>query len=303
MKFRYESQVRLLLQILPFLSKAEEFALKGGTAINFIIRDLPRLSVDIDLTYLPVKGRKESLKEITQGMQRIADEIKQHLAHLRVSSQTGGGTLSKLFIQDGDAQVKLEVNTVLRGAIFGPEHMELSSRLQQDYEMFVSVQTLRFEDLYGGKLCAALDRQHPRDLFDVRLLLSNEGITDGVRKAFLGYLISHSRPISELLHPNVKPIDRLYSQEFAGMSREGDLLEELKELQSSLAGRILQDLTPDEKEFLMSFKRGTPEWDLMGLPMLKELPAVKWKLLNISRMDRQKHDQAIEKLEQVLSNS
>lgn len=303
MRGTYERQVRLLLQVLPFISRADVFALKGGTAINFFIRDLPRLSVDIDLTYLPVKGRKESLQEIRRGIERIADEIKQRLAHLRVSSQTGGGTLSKLFIQDGDAQVKLEVNTVLRGAIFGPEHMELSARMQQDYEMFVSVQTLSFEDLYGGKLCAALDRQHPRDLFDVRLLLSNEGITDGVRKAFLGYLISHSRPISELLHPNVKPIDRLYSQEFSGMSREGDLLEELKQVQSSLAGRILHELTSDEKHFLMSFKRGTPQWDVMDLPMLKELPAVKWKLLNISRMDRQKHTQAIAKLEQVLTSS
>jgi predicted nucleotidyltransferase component of viral defense system len=300
MRDGYQNQVRFLLQVLPYLSKADVFALKGGTAINFFVRDFPRLSVDIDLTYLPVKNRTESLQEIAQGVKQIAKGIEKRIPKARVTTQKSGGTFSKLLIKADDAQIKLEVNTVLRGSIRGSVEMELSPSLQKEFELFAAVKTLSFEDLYGGKLCAALDRQHPRDLYDVRLLLKNEGITLGVRRAFIGYLISHSRPMNELLNPNVIPIDDLYYKEFVGMTEEEDILTELTYVQKALPGLILNDLTNNEKEFLVSFKKGTPKWELISVPVLKDLPGVQWKLLNLSKMDKQKHKEAIGKLEQVL---
>ena len=300
MREEYRNQVRLLLTILPFVSKVNTFALKGGTAINFFVRDFPRLSVDIDLTYLPIKNRKESLQEISDGVQLIAGEINKHLPNARITAQKGGGTSSKLIIKVDDAQVKLEVNTVLRGAIYRAEKLELSSRLQEEFEMFTAVKTLSFEDLYGGKLCAALDRQHPRDLYDIRLLLKNEGITENVRRTFIGYLISHSRPMNELLNPNMAPIDDLYNKEFEGMTEEDDILDELNEVQHSLPKLMQESLTDDEKEFLISFKKGTPKWELIPVTILKDLPGVQWKLLNISKMNKQKHQHAVEKLVRVL---
>ena len=72
---RYRRQVQLLMQILPRVAGEECFALKGGTAINLIMRDLPRLSVDIDLTYLPMlpmHARAEALPGISGAMKRIA---------------------------------------------------------------------------------------------------------------------------------------------------------------------------------------------------------------------------------------
>jgi len=138
------------------------------------------------------------------------------------------------------------------------------------------------------------------DLFDVRLLLENEGITENVRRAFIGYLISHSRPMNELLNPNILPIDDLYHKEFEGMTQEEDILDELIDIQEKLPGLIVNDLTDQEKEFLMSFKKGTPKWELIPVPILKDLPGVQWKLMNISKMDTQKHKQAIDKLERVL---
>lgn len=303
MREMYRSQVRLLLQTLPFLTRVDMFALKGGTAINFFVRDFPRLSVDIDLTYLPVKGRVESLQEISQGVQQIADEIEKRITNVRVTTQKSGDTLSKLILNVNEAQVKIEVNTVLRGAIYGSVEMELSPRLQEEFELFASVKTLSFEDLYGGKLCAALDRQHPRDLYDIRLLLKNEGITKNVRRAFIGYLVSHSRPMNELLNPNVVPVADLYHKEFEGMTEEEDILDELIDVQQTLPGLILNGLINDEKEFLISFKKGTPKWDLIPLSILKELPGVQWKLLNISRMDKQKHKDTVEKLEKTLMHT
>jgi len=303
MRKQYQKQVRLLIQVIPFLSATDQFALKGGTAINFFVRDFPRLSVDIDLTYLPVKSRTDSLEEIKQGVQRIAQEAEKRIPGVQITSQKSGGTLSKLIIRSENAQIKLEVNTVLRGSIYKTTQRDLSQALQDEFEMFASVKTLSFEDLYAGKLCATLDRQHPRDLFDMRLLLNIEGITENVRKAFIGYLISHSRPINELLNPNAIDIETLYYNEFEGMTEEEDILDELIDIQKELPKMLLEKITDEEKEFLMSFKKGDPNWKLISIPGLEKLPGVQWKLLNISKMDDQKHKQAVEKLEKVLMHS
>ena len=61
----YYNQAELLLRILPLIYRQREFALKGGTAINFFFRNLPRLSVDIDLVYLPIEDRATTLQNIS----------------------------------------------------------------------------------------------------------------------------------------------------------------------------------------------------------------------------------------------
>lgn len=297
----YRNQVRLLLSVLPMVARQEDLALKGGTALNFFWRDFPRLSVDIDLTYLPVKDRKKSLTSISKSVQTIADAIKKEVPGMSVKLQKSGDALSRLIVRDTYAQVKLEVNTVLRGSIFNPVEKELSSRIQSEFEFFTALQTLSFEDLYGGKLCAALDRQHPRDLYDVKFLLDNEGITEKIRTAFVGYLISHSRPMNELLNPNAINIEEIFRKEFRGMTNEPVELNELIEVQKELPKLILEDLTDREKGFLISFKQGDPQWDLIPVSHLKDLPGVQWKLLNIRKMDKQKHEEMLKKLEEVLS--
>jgi len=148
------------------------------------------------------------------------------------------------------------------------------------------MQTLSFADLFGSKICAALDRQHPRDLFDVYFLLKNEGITEEIRKSFIVYLISHPRPIAELLAPNPQNISKAYYQEFKGMTFERVSLEDLTKTQDYLITNITNLLTEDEKEFLVSFKSIKPNWDLLGLENIGQLPAVKWKLLNLSLFKR-----------------
>ena len=77
---RYRRQVTLLVRTLPFVAEETCFALKGGTAINLFVRDLPRLSVDIDLTCLPVASREESLADIDAGLLRIAGRIEASIA-------------------------------------------------------------------------------------------------------------------------------------------------------------------------------------------------------------------------------
>jgi predicted nucleotidyltransferase component of viral defense system len=216
----YVRQAKLLLRCLPEIGKQTCFALKGGTAINLFLRSMPRLSVDIDLTYLPLCGRAAALADITRALEAIAQDVTRRIPGARVRMARARGAATKLMVSLDGVQIKVEPNQVLRGSVYPPETRDLCSEAQALFELFVSAQTLSLADLYGDKICAALDRQHPRDLYDVHLLLANEGLTPQVRRAFVVYLASHDRPMHELLAPPFKDIARVYAAEFAGMARE-----------------------------------------------------------------------------------
>ena len=145
-----------------------------------------------------------------------------------------------------------------------------------------------FSDLYGGKICAALDRQHPRDLYDIHLLFRNEGITDEIRKAFIVYLICHPRPILEILNPSMVDIRGPFEKEFRGMVLEPVTCELLEEERRRLFEEIKAGLTDEEKIFIVSVKEGKPRWDLIGLAGIERLPAIRWKLINIEKMTPRK---------------
>lgn len=295
----YFKQVQLLVRMLPHIAEEYCFALKGGTAINLFVRDLPRLSVDIDLAYLPVESREESLENIRAALQRIADNIKTHLPNCTVQQPSQDSDSLRMLVAQDNASIKVELSPVLRGSVYPPVEMTVTESVEESFG-FASMQVLDLADLYGGKICAALDRQHPRDLFDIKLLLENEGIDERMRKAFLVYLISHNRPMNELLNPNWQSIDALYANEFASMTTQPVDTEALLAAGQQLIGQLLSELTNDEKRFLLSFKSLEPDWALLGLDGVQDLPAVKWKLLNLEKMPKAKHRHAIEKLQHVL---
>jgi len=110
----YEAQVRLLLRCLPEISRQQCFALKGGTAINFFVRDLPRISVDIDLTYLPLKARHDALQEIHDTLISIKDDIEQHIPGSRILESRSEEYVVRLLVSTDDAVVKVEPNLILR---------------------------------------------------------------------------------------------------------------------------------------------------------------------------------------------
>jgi hypothetical protein len=189
----------------------------------------------------------------------------------------------------------------MRGSAFPCVDLDLSERAEELFEMAFTVKTLSFADLYGGKICAALDRQHPRDFFDIKVLLENEGITDKIRQAFVVYLASHNRPMNELLNPNLKDIKQVYENEFLGMTRIDVTCEELEQTRDRLISIIHKDLRANEKEFLLSIKKGVPEWNLMDIEGIDKLPALQWKLINIKRMSPKKHLESLEKLRKALN--
>jgi len=283
-------QADLLLQVLPFVHEEECFALKGGTALNFFIRDFPRLSVDIDLVYLPLEDRPATLQGIEAGLERIARKVERALgANVRRQRLKEGNQVHKLFIRGiNGAEIKVEPNLIIRGALFPAADLMLATAAQEFFQRAVRMRVLSLAELYGGKICAALDRQHPRDLFDVHWMLRNEGITDDIRRAFVVFLGSHDRPMNELLTPNRKELAGVYASQFEGMAREEVSLHELERAREELIHKINGDLRPNERSFLLSIKRLEPEWEVLGLPNLDEFPGIKWKLYNLRKMKEDK---------------
>jgi predicted nucleotidyltransferase component of viral defense system len=295
------AQVDLLLRILPYVMRDSRFALKGGSALNLFIRDLPRLSVDIDLTYLPIEDRDSTLANISDILTTISQDLSRAMPQVTIQPlKATDGRLRKLVVRSGLVTVKVEPNETIRGSVFSCELRDLAPQVEEEFGLFMSVQTLSLADLYGGKICAALDRQHPRDLFDVQMLLANEGLTPAIRKAFLVYLISHNRPMVEVLQPNRLPLEAAFTGEFLGMSRMSVSCEELVAVRERLIDLLRQELTSDEKRFLLSVKELDPDWTLLGVTGVEELPAVRWKLQNLAKMPKQKHKLAVEKLRKLL---
>lgn len=294
----YFKQVQLLVQVLPMLEAHLVFALKGGTAINLFVRDLPRLSVDIDLAYEPVKNRYESLNDIHENLSQIA--IKLQGSGFRVQKNDPNKT-TRLTVSNGDVQIKIETSPVLRGTVHPAQKMTVTPKVEDTFG-YAEVQTLSFEDLYAGKICAALDRQHPRDFYDVKALLENEGITEKLKDTFLVYLMSHPRPMHELLNPNLKDIADIYAKEFENMTTEKVELADLIEARSQLVQQIHQSLTEADKAFLLSVKQRSADWSKFVYPEVTNLPAIKWKVHNLQQMKEDAHKNAVQKLEQVLQS-
>jgi predicted nucleotidyltransferase component of viral defense system len=295
-------QAELLLRILPLIRKEEAFALKGGTAINFFVQDLPRLSVDIDLTYLPLHERDLALDGIRDNLARIAEAIKGRMPSTGILLKRIHGTdvVRGLIVERDGITVKVEPNLVLRGSVYPPEMKTLSKRAQDLFELSLQARILSPHDLYAGKICAALDRQHPRDLFDVHLLLKREGLMPEIRRAFIVYLVSHPRPMIEILNPQKKDMKDLFEKEFKAMISEDIPFKALETTRNHLVEILREELTPDERRFIVSMKEGHPRWDFLSLEGVEKMPAVRWKLLNILRMDPAKHHKAVRKLRDYL---
>jgi predicted nucleotidyltransferase component of viral defense system len=296
----YRKQVALLIRVIPIVAEETCFALKGGTAINLFVREMPRLSVDIDLTYLPVQPYAESLAAIDAAMGRIATQVKAKIAKSTVA-EGQQGSRTHLLVRADNAMIKIDVTPVLRGTIHDPETKTVTEKVEQQFG-FAEMPVLSHADLYAGKIVAALDRQHPRDFFDTRDLYENEGIDDALRSAFIVYLECHARPVHEVLTARRKDMTLDYKRDFVGMTEQAVTLKELVEEREILITDIVGNMPGDHKKFLLSFERGEPDWKLIGLPKAAELPAIKWRQQNLDSLPKERRAELVTSLEKVLSS-
>jgi predicted nucleotidyltransferase component of viral defense system len=280
----YLDSARLLARVAPLVLVDATFALKGGTAINLFVRDMPRLSVDLDLVFpdhtLP---REQALERINAAVRQSAARLQKQgfQTHAPVTADSGE---TKLLVRLRGIEVKIEVNFVTRGVVYPVRTASLTQNARDTLQADLEIPVVSLEDVYGGKLVAAMDRQHPRDLFDVMQLFSHEGITTGIRRAFIVYLASHNRPVHEVLFPSLRDIRQEFEHNFAGMTAEPIELEALLAARERMVRQLQQDLSADERRFLLSLVAAEPEWPLLGVPHLEQLPGLRWKLQNLERL-------------------
>lgn len=299
---RFFEQAKLMVRCIPSVAQESCFALKGGTAINLFVRDMPRLSVDIDLSYLPLEPRQTALENISAALARISERIKKSIPGSRVleTKAEGGKRITKIVASLEGSTVKIEPNEVLRGSAFPPRERNLVDVAEKEFQFSARIPVLDLSDLYGGKLCAAIDRQHPRDIYDVKLLLENEGITKEIRHGFIVYMASHDRPLNELIDPTRKDLQKIYETDFVGMTAKPVSLDELIDVRERYITELKNGLTQNERKFLVSLKEGNPQWGLLDVKNIDKLPAIQWKLQNIQKMPKEKHRQQLEQLKRKL---
>lgn len=280
----YLKTARLLTQIAPFVFADETFALKGGTAINLFVRDMPRLSVDLDLV-LPdhTLTREAALGAIKASLGKASAALRArgfqtHLAGVPAAGET------KLLVKRDGIEVKVEVNYVMRGTVRPLAMTGLTAKAQEVLQAELEIPVVSIDDVYGGKLVAAMDRQHPRDLFDVMQLFANGGITHGIRRAFVVYLASHNRPVHEVLFPPLRDVAREFEANFKGMTAEPVELDALLAARERMIATLQGGLDANERAFLVSLAEGDPEWGRMDVTHLAAMPAIQWKLQNLAKL-------------------
>lgn len=304
MPFRdeYRRQVQLLIRLLPLVAEEKCFALKGGTAINLFVRDMPRLSVDIDLAYVPVQPRAESLAAIDTAMKRIAARVTKAIpgAHISESRLEPEGIIKQLNVRADGVQTRIEVNPVMRGCVHEPELRQVSQAVEDAFG-FAEIPVFAFADLYAGKIVAGLDRQHPRDFFDIRDLLASEGLDAALRRAFIVYMLSHDRPMYAVLQPKLRDISDDYRRGFDGMTEKPVPLEDLLKARDMIIREAVGTMPDVHKRFLISFQCGEANWKLLDIPGVRDLPAVKWRQQKLDALTRDQKAALVSGLEKALS--
>lgn len=274
----YKKQVKLLLAVLPEIAKEPNLALHGGTAINLFVREMPRLSVDIDLTYTQFDDREISLKNISEALERCRERIQKVLSNAKIQHKKEE---AKLLVSEEGSNIKIEVNTINRGVIKDTSTLTLCQSAQKEFEVSCTIAVVPSGQLFGGKIVAALDRQHPRDLFDVKYLLETEGFPPEIKEGFLLLLLSSERPIHEALFPNFLDQRSALENQFAGMSNVDFSYEVYEKVRTELIATIHKKLTKTDKDFLLSVKSLKPDWTKYNF---ENFPAVKWKLQNLQKL-------------------
>lgn len=278
----YAQKVELLLRLVPIIMDEGVFAVHGGSAINLFLKNLPRYSVDIDLTYIPLADRATSIADINLHLKSICEKAKRAFKGMHIVPKLD---TCKLLCEYQGRQVKVEVNQTKRGIVGGDVlTLPLSDKAQNEFSLYCEAKIVPLTLLYGGKIAAALSRQHPRDLFDVKYMdlpLSN------CREGLIFCLLGSDRPIHESLAPSLIDQRNIMANQFDGMTDIPFTYEEFEATRSKLIDDVKALMTEADREFLVSFETGQPEWEGYEFEYFKNYPSVQWKLLNLQKLAKQ----------------
>lgn len=291
----FAHKVELLLKLMPYVMNEGVFAVHGGTAINLFVKNMPRYSVDIDLTYMPLANREDSIKDINTHLESIITHAKPQLPGLHVVPNYD---TCKLLCEYRGYQVKIEVNQTKRGIIGGEvQTLPLCDKAQEEFGMYCEAVIVPQTLLYGGKIAAALSRQHPRDLFDVKHM--GMPLTD-IREGLIFCLLGSDRPIHESFAPMLIDQHAAMENQFEGMTDIPFSYEEFEQTRNQLIADVRNLMTDADKNFLLSFEAGVPQWDGYEFEYFRNYPSVQWKLLNLAKLKKQNPSKLQSKVDKLL---
>ena len=256
-------KVLRLKEILTYLNTDEylheHLALKGGTAINMTIFNLPRLSVDLDLDFtpnLPLEDMEKAREKITKMLERYMTEEGYFLS----GSSRYSHSLDSMLFQYQNAggnrdNIKLELNYSLRSHIFAPVERKIVTDI---FEEDVMVRTLEPVEIFAAKANALMSRAAARDLYDFNNMIYFD-LIDGLEFS----------KIRRDLFPVLRKKDNFNLDE-----RKEEAIKFIKELMV---------LTEEEKEYLDMFEKGEyiPSllfYDNQILENIVEHPMAIWKM-------------------------
>ena len=277
----YKRKVELLLRILPFVTDEECFAIHGGTAINLFLNNLPRLSIDIDVTYIPLEEREASISKVNDALKRISQRVTRQFKDIRVIPRYD---ICKITCESRGCQVKIEVNKTKRGLIGGEAKIyPLCEKASELFGVEVDARIVSIPQLYGGKIAAALSRQHPRDLFDVNQM---KYTLDEIKEGIIFNLLGSDRPIFESFEPNLIDQRNTMENQFVGMTDIPFDYNQFENTRDKLISDVKNLMDREDKEFLISFEENKANWDEYSYGNLKEYPSVTWKMRNLENLER-----------------
>ena len=295
----YAQKVELLLRLIPIVMEEGVFAVHGGTAINLFLKNLPRYSVDINLTYIPLSDRNASLDDINLHLQSICNKAKKAFKGMHIVPNY---STCKLLCEYRGKQVKVEVNQTKRGLVGGDAvTIPLSDKAQEEFGLYCEANIVPLTQLYGGKIAAALSRQHPRDLFDVRHM--DIPLAD-CREGLIFCLLGSDRPIHESFAPRLIDQREAMVNQFKGMTDIPFTYDKFEATRSKLIADVNQLMNEADKRFLISFELGNPQWEGYEVEYFKGYPSVKWKQLNLEKLAKQnpkKLEEEAKKLEEIFA--
>ncbi|MCF0207543.1 MAG: nucleotidyl transferase AbiEii/AbiGii toxin family protein [Bacteroidales bacterium] len=293
----YAQKVELLLRLIPVVMSEGVFAIHGGSAINLFHKNLPRYSVDIDLTYIPLADRNTSVNDINLHLESICSKAKRSIKGIHIVANY---TTCKLLCEFRGMQVKVEVNQTKRGIVGGDVvTLPLCDKAQEEFGLYCEANLVPTTLLYGGKIAAALSRQHPRDLFDVKYM---DFPLEECREGLIFCLLGSDRPIYESFAPRMIDQREAMKNQFQGMTDIPFSYEEFEETRAKLIKDVNSLMTDEDRKFLISFEGGVPEWEGYEFEYFSKYPSVQWKSLNLMKLakqNREKLDEGVEKLKNL----
>jgi predicted nucleotidyltransferase component of viral defense system len=274
----------------------DRLVLKGGTALNLFLFDVPRLSVDLDLNYIGAVERDRMLlerQEVERAIKAVCNREGHEVAYVPTEHAGGKWTLRYASALGGYGNLAVDVNYMYRVPLWSPQR--IASKAIGPFQA-KAIPVLDVHELAAGKLAALMARGASRDLYDVHTLLKKATLdAERLRLAFVVYGAMNRKDWRTVALSDIayEP-DELASELLPLLCLHGPLAEDrgrvwadrlIKECREALS--IVLPLTPDEKRFLdtlLDEGRAEPQLLTTDQALAERIsmhPGLSWKAKNV----------------------